>query len=216
MLIKIPTSASFDVQEAFRAVSDLFDRLLGKLNVDLKGRRIINAGAAQSPTDYATLADVDKRIEMRLATRDRASATSNASRVIRSGFGGTGSVGQGSVTATTELADMLADVEAYAAANPVDLANSCIDTGGTWDFMDGLVAYLQAIDERVGFNGKRGDITDPSEDAIAYYHGPLPPISGSNDVYVIDVIAGHCGPSPSAAWQNVTTPLAAGAWLPFR
>jgi hypothetical protein len=127
-----------------------------------------------------------------------------------------GEPGQGSVTPLVPLANLQTDVQTYAAMFPLDLANSCVPSGGTWDFMDGLVAYLQAIDERVGFNGKRGDVTDPSGDAIAYYHGPLPPVSGSNDVYVVDVIIGHCGPTPFGAWQDVTTPLAAGAWMPTR
>lgn len=124
--------------------------------------------------------------------------------------------GQGSVTPLVDLPNLQGDVAAYAAANPFDFANSCLSMGGSWAFMDGLVPYLQAIDERVGFNGKRGDVSDPSQDALAYYHGPLPPISGSNNVYVVDVIAGHCGPTPTPAWNNVTRSDTAGAWMPTR
>lgn len=127
-----------------------------------------------------------------------------------------GIIGAGSAPPTVALPDLLAEVVAYADANPVDFANSCIDSGGTWDFMDGLVAYLRGIDERVGFNGKRGDVNDPSEDALSYYHGILPPIEGSNDVYVVDVIARSCSPEQAPAWQNVTTSAAAGAWLSVR
>jgi hypothetical protein len=115
---------------------------------------------------------------------------------------------------------MLNDVRDYADAHPADLNNSCLAQGGSWAFMDGLVAYLQGIDERIGFNGRRGNVEDPSEDALAYYYGVLPPVSGSNDVYVIDVIGGHCpgpgDPPPTPTWSNVTRANVAGAWLPMR
>jgi hypothetical protein len=82
--------------------------------------------------------------------------------------------------------------------------------------MEGVVAALQAEDPRFGFNGKRGNPDDLSHDAISYYHGQLPPSHGSYDVYVIDIIVGHCGPNPSVGWQNVTTPSARGAWVQSR
>ena len=34
---------------------------------------------------------------------------------------------------------------------------------------------------------------------------------GSTNVYIVDVIAGHCGPNPSAAFQDVTV-FAPGVW----
>lgn len=134
------------------------------------------------------------------------------------GGGALGPVGAGSALPTVPVPNDSATVVAYANANPAQLANSCLAQGGNWDFMDGVVAALQAIDVRYGFNGKRGDVNDPSEDAISYYHGVLPPVSGSPNVYVLDIIANHCPVSGSAqpAWQDVTTPAAQGAWLATR
>jgi len=133
-----------------------------------------------------------------------------------------GPIGAGSAPPTVPLPNLFADVQTYAGAHPAEQANTCIPTGGSWAYMTGLVAYLQGIDPRVGGNGKRGDTSDPSIDAIAYYHGVLPPVSGSNDVFVVDVITCTCaqpadpcfatGPGPD--WNNVTTSRAAGAWLP--
>lgn len=127
-----------------------------------------------------------------------------------------GIIGAGSAYPTVALPNELATVQAYAEANPAQLANSCLDSGGSWDFMDGVVAALKAADSRFGYNGKRGDINDPSEDAVSYYHGVLPATDGSPDVYVIDIIGGHCGPNPTAAFSNVTTSAARGAYLANR
>lgn len=127
-----------------------------------------------------------------------------------------GIVGAGSALPTVSLADLSAENAAYAAAHPLDLQNSCVPSGGSWAYLDGLVAALTLVDPRIGFNGKRGDTTNPSGDALSYYHGTLPPIEGSNDVYVIDVISGHCGATPGPAWNDVTTPAAAGAWMSTR
>jgi len=127
-----------------------------------------------------------------------------------------GIVGAGSALPTVALADLSAVSSAYGTAHPIELANSCQSAGGTWDYMDGLVAALVAADPRCGYNGKRGNTADPSNDAVSYYHGNLPPVYGSPDVYVIDVIAGHCGAAPGAAWNDVTTPVAAGAWMDVR
>jgi hypothetical protein len=127
-----------------------------------------------------------------------------------------GLIGMGSAPPTVSLPDMTGDVAGYMDDHPDELDHSCDEPGFptfSWDFMTGLVATLQAVDPRVGGNGKRGNTGDPSLDAIAYYHGDMPPVAGSNDVYVVDVISGHCGPSPGPAWNNVTTQKAKGAWM---
>lgn len=105
-------------------------------------------------------------------------------------------------------------VAAVFAANPGFVATSCqSDPGGTWDLMDAIVDALRAADgPRWGYNGKRGNINDPSQDALAYDYDPAGPGGeGSTTVYIIDVIAGHCGPNPSAAFQDVTV-FAPGVW----
>lgn len=130
-------------------------------------------------------------------------------------------IGGGSAPPTIPFLDFTAESRSYGDAHPAELANSCQRAGGTWDYMDGLVAFLrtQPNGERVGYNGKRGDVTDPSLDAVAVYHGVLPPVAGSNDVWVVDVVGCHCGPEdgepcvPYATWNNATTSRAAGAFL---
>jgi len=101
------------------------------------------------------------------------------------------------------LPDMSATVQALASAYPTLLENSCQDTGGNWEFMDLLVDELRLVDLRWGYNWKRGVIGDPSEDVVDYHYGPGDS-EGSEDVYIIDVIVGHCGPSPSPGWGDQT------------
>lgn len=61
-LIKIPTDASPEVIQALREVDDLLTNLLGGLNINLKGRRIINTGNAASSADYTNRDDVVRMI----------------------------------------------------------------------------------------------------------------------------------------------------------
>ena len=94
-------------------------------------------------------------------------------------------------------------VRAVAQANPGLLRNSCQEHGGSWAFMDAVVDTLRTYDTRWGYNGKRGNANDPSMDVVTYHHGPGPD-AGSTAVYIVDVIGGHCGPTPSPAWNDVT------------
>ena len=73
-----------------------------------------------------------------------------------------------------------------------------------------VVDRLRQHDTRWGYNWKRGNVGDPSQDAIAWHHGPGPD-EGSPDVHVIDIIAGHCGNNPSPNWADVTNFYGAGA-----
>lgn len=204
--------------ELIRCLRDIETHILktdGVKNNDFHGRRIINAGSAQDDGDYVTLLDV-KNLIAKSARPRQSSILAGASGLA--GGGSTGGGGGGLWVPTVPVPDDSATVDAYAAANPAQLANSCLATGGTWDFMDGLVAALQAVDPRYGFNARRGDVNDPSEDAVSYYTGVLSEMAaGSIEVFVFDVIGGHCGPTPSPAWQNVTVVGSSGArWLPTR
>lgn len=92
---------------------------------------------------------------------------------------------------------------------PEYLANSCQQQNGTWQFMDEVVNRLHARDSRFAYNCKRGNCNDPSHDAISYYYGPAPvPPTGirAYEVFVIDIISGHCGSNPQPGWTNVTQP----------
>jgi hypothetical protein len=94
-------------------------------------------------------------------------------------------------------------VRAVASVYPQFLANSCQEHGGSWQFMDTVVDALRTYDTRWGYNGKRGNANDPSMDVITYHWGNGPD-QGSTEVYIIDIIGGHCGPTPSPIWNDVT------------
>ena len=115
---------------------------------------------------------------------------------VPKGPGGRGPAGGG-------LPDMFYIVKAVAQANPAALQNSCQSHGGSWQFMDQVVDTLRTYDTRWGYNGKRGNANDPSHDAIAYNYGSGPD-QNSTDVYIIDIVAGHCGPTPGPSWNDVT------------
>ncbi len=97
-------------------------------------------------------------------------------------------------------ASVVSDV---AAQYPSALRNSCQEHGGTWEFMDRLVDRLRTFDSRWGYNWKRGNVGDPSMDVVDYNFGSQRD-EGTTDVYIIDVIGGHCGNSPSPAWVDQT------------
>lgn len=52
-------------------------------------------------------------------------------------------------------------------------------------------------------NWKRGRRGDLSQDIVTYNFGSNAD-EDTTDVYIIDVIAGHCGGSPGWNWQDVT------------
>lgn len=101
------------------------------------------------------------------------------------------------------LPNMFNIVAAVASANPGAMLNSCQDSGGSWQFMDSLVDTLRTYDTRWGYNGKRGNAGDPSKDVVDYHYGNGPD-NNSTDVYIIDVIGGHCGSNPTPNWGDVT------------
>jgi hypothetical protein len=122
------------------------------------------------------------------------------------GGGGTGSGGRTPNPTSGRLplpgygASVVSDV---AAQYPAALRNSCQSHGGTWEFMDRLVDRLRTFDSRWGYNGKRGNSGDPSHDVVDYNFGSQRD-EGTTDVYIIDVIGGHCGSGPSPAWVDQT------------
>lgn len=96
----------------------------------------------------------------------------------------------------------LSVVQSVANQYPGDLRNSCQNKGGSWQFLDRVVDELRKRDTRWGYNCKRGNCGDPSHDVVAYHGGRGPTTIGNSDVYVVDMIVGHCGPTPSAGWLN--------------
>ena len=107
------------------------------------------------------------------------------------------------------LPDMSLVVQQVARARPDLLRNSCQEHGGSWAFLDLVVDTLRTYDTRWGYNGKRGNAGDPSHDVVDYHYG-AGRSEGSTEVYIIDVIGGHCGSNPSPAWGDVTDVTAQG------
>lgn len=177
-------------------------------------------GAAADPAQAAAIAELQKRVSFlqRQFDIDQAARVQGGGGGDSGGGGGGGGT-PGGGTPTVPVPNLSADVSAYAAAHPAELDNSCLDSGGSNAYMVGLVAYLQGIDARVNFNGKRGDTSDPSIDAVSYYYGVLPAVEGSHDVYIFDVISCYCGAQipgsgcvAGPSWNNVSR-FAPGAWI---
>jgi hypothetical protein len=111
------------------------------------------------------------------------------------------------------LPDARGVVNALAAERPDLLAASCVADGGHNEFLFELVRRLRAMDPRWGLNWKRGNVGDMSQDVVDYYYGSGDPVESSTDVHIIDVIGGHCGPSPSPAFTDVTEATRAGGTI---
>ncbi len=86
---------------------------------------------------------------------------------------------------------------------PGDLRNSCVASGGNNVWLFRLVQRLRQEDTRWGLNWKRGRTGDLSQDVVTYNWGSLAD-EGTRQIYVLDVIAGHCGNNPGGAWINQT------------
>jgi hypothetical protein len=97
--------------------------------------------------------------------------------------------------------DMFWVVAEVAAQYPGALFNSCQEHGGNWEFMDRVVDRLRQYDARWGYNCKRGNCPDISQDVVAYHAGAGPEVNGVEQTYTVDIIGGHCGSRPSASWQ---------------
>jgi hypothetical protein len=97
-----------------------------------------------------------------------------------------------------------ATVRAVANAFPAALQHSCQPEGGSWEFMDRAVDALRAVDGRYGYNAKRGNTNDPSLDVASYFYANGTDINGRAEVYIFDMIGGHCGATPSVIWTDVT------------
>ncbi|MGV3517133.1 hypothetical protein [Luteitalea sp.] len=107
-------------------------------------------------------------------------------------------------------------VDAAYRARPDLARRSCQDQGGTWEFMDYLVDKLREEDNRWGYNGKRGNPNDPSQDIVDYHYG-AGPSNNSTQVYIIDIMFQHCGSNPQGAWIDQTQVTAnsgtIGRWI---
>lgn len=86
---------------------------------------------------------------------------------------------------------------------PGDLFNSCVEHGGNNRFLFRVVERLRQRDSRWGLNWKRGNRGDLSQDVVTYHYGPGPD-EDSTQVYLWDMIIGHCGGRPGTWFADVT------------
>lgn len=78
-------------------------------------------------------------------------------------------------------------------------------------WLDKLVDNLRASDARWGYNGKptrtaadnNGFPVTCAGDEIAYHYGAGDSLNSPN-VYLIDTLGGHCGPTPSTTYRDFT------------
>ncbi len=118
------------------------------------------------------------------------------------------------MTPMIPLPDGRPTVDAVARERPELLRNSCVDSGGNNEFLFEVVRRLRRVDPRWGLNWKRGNVGDMSQDVVDYFRGAAgAPMESSTDVYIVDVIGGHCGPTPSAAFTDVTEATAMGGTI---
>ena len=99
-----------------------------------------------------------------------------------------------------------ATARAVAAQFPTAFAHSCQEHYGAagWEYMDRTVDALRLVDGRYGYNAKRGNMNDPSLDVASYFYANGDNINNRPEVYIFDLIGGHCGATPSPVWIDVT------------
>ena len=111
------------------------------------------------------------------------------------------------------LPDVRAFTQQAAAARPDLIAQSC-PTGLKYQnnpWLDYMVDQLRTLDTRWGYNGKPtktaadngGQPVIAAGDEVAYHFGAGPD-QNSPDVYLIDLLEGHCGPTPRLTYREFT------------
>lgn len=102
-------------------------------------------------------------------------------------------------------------INALAAERPDLVFASCREFGGNNRFMFESVRRLRQRDTRWGLNWKRGNVGDVSQDIVAFNGSALPdegastgPSASNFNIWIVDMIGGHCGPRPGPNWEDVT------------
>jgi hypothetical protein len=95
---------------------------------------------------------------------------------------------------------------------PTAFAHSCQEHYGAagWEYLDRTIDALRLTDGRYGYNAKRGNMNDPSQDVVSYFYASGDNIQSRTEVYIFDIIGGHCGSSPTSIWNDVTRDTAIG------
>lgn len=111
------------------------------------------------------------------------------------------------------LPDVRAFTQQANGARPDLVAQSC-PTGLKYQnnpWLDYMVDQLRTLDTRWGYNGKPvksaadngGQPVIAAGDEVAYHYGAGPD-QNSPDVYLIDLLEGHCGPTPRLTYRVFT------------
>jgi hypothetical protein len=111
------------------------------------------------------------------------------------------------------LPDIRAFTQQAAAARPELLAQSC-PAGLKYQnnpWIDYMVDQLRTLDTRWGYNGKPtrtpadngGQPVIAAGDEVAYHYGSGPD-QDSREVYLIDLLEGHCGATPRLTYREFT------------
>ena len=98
------------------------------------------------------------------------------------------------------LPDHFYVVAMVAAQYPEALANSCPERGGSWEFLDRVVAALRLEDSRWGYGGSSSAPGGASPNVVVYNYSAGPD-EGSGDVYAVDILADRCGAEPRPSWN---------------
>jgi len=111
------------------------------------------------------------------------------------------------------LPNVRAFIEQSANARPDLIAQSCPNgikyRNNPW--LDYMVDRLRTLDTRWGYNSKPtrtaadngGNPVIAAGDEVAFHYGAGPD-QNSPDVYLIDVLEGHCGPNPRPTYRDFT------------
>ncbi len=111
------------------------------------------------------------------------------------------------------LPDVQAFVAAASAERPDLMEKSC-PNGRKYEnnpWLDYMVDRLRTLDTRWGYNGKPSRSAADNDgfpviaagDEIAYHFGAGPD-QGSPYVHLVDILVGHCGPTPFITWRVFT------------
>jgi hypothetical protein len=178
--------------------SDAGDRFGACFGCDPDDTGDFDGGSSDATTDADASTAVDD------AGDDTPVTTSPTATTDDADTGGTTDVPDGWPTDPPQaVPDGWEVVEQVALEHPDWLAASCVDTGGDNQFLFEVVRRLRMLDDRWGLNWKRGVVGDMSQDVVDYHWGEGAS-DQSTEVFIIDMIGGHCGDDPQPAWIDVT------------
>jgi hypothetical protein len=111
------------------------------------------------------------------------------------------------------LPDVRAQIQQWTNERPDLFARQC-EAGVKYvnsPWQDFIVDRLRQTDPRWGYNGKPtrtaadngGRPVVAAGDELAYFYG-TGNAQGSTEVYLVDILLGHCGPSPALTWRVFT------------